>query len=454
MNNKVAKLLYIGIQKYRDEPVVEKIDLLNKTQWLNVDEIKAMQLEKLREMLKYAMNTVPYYKKAFSSYANVINNLSSIDQISELPFITKHIIQSNYSKLKSENYTGKFSVESTSGSTGDPFKFILDRNASAFIRALSYREHMWYGLDIGAKEARFYGIPMDPIPKIKEMIKDFLMNRKRFTVFDLSDDVLKRYYRIIDKYKPEYIYGYTSSVVEFISFMKRNKLKFSTPFLKAIIVTSEVLYDEDRKLMESYLQVPVVNEYGTSELGIIAAQCPDGGMHISAENVVVEIVRNGKTVEYGEEGEVILTGLNNFAMPLIRYRVGDVARMSNKRCKCGRGLPLMENVEGRVNNMVVTPEGKIASGLVFYYISRSLIERDSGIKKFKVIQDALDHVIFQIVKGPGFKDDNLKVLEKKTHEYLSPKMNVSFEFCDNIPHTTSGKIIHFISKIGSPYHSN
>jgi phenylacetate-CoA ligase len=229
--------------------------------------------------------------------------------------------------------------------------------------------------------------------------------------------------------------------------MRDRKLEFKRDFLKAIIVTSEVLTNEQRILMESYFNVPVINEYGCSEVGIIAAECPHHGLHISAENIVVEIMKNGSPAKLGELGEVVITSLNNHAMPLIRYKIGDVATISNKSCSCGRALPLLKNIEGRVNNMVVTPEGKISSGLVFYYISRSLIEKKGGVKKFKVVQNQVDRITFQIVKDEDFKEHNLNTLVKKTHEYLSPSIQVDFQFCPELAHRTNGKIIHFVSNL-------
>lgn len=444
-----AKAVYEALQSLRGESVLRKLEFLEESQWLRREEIEAIQFEKLKNMLIYAVENVPYYKRVFGAYKDIINDFRAIREMGNFPLLTKHEIQSNYHLMESSNFNGKASVESTSGSTGDPLKFKLDRNMSSFMRALSYREHRWYGLDIGTKEARFYGMPMDFIPIAREWIKDVLMNRRRYSVFDLSNKRLFDYYQKITKFQPEYIYGYTSSVYEFVKYLHDNNIRFKKPFLKAIIATSEVLYQEDKIFMENWMEVPVVNEYGTSELGIIAAQCPQGNMHISSENVFIEIINNDSNVNGDGRGEVILTGLNNYVMPLIRYRVGDVALLSNDCCSCGRGLPLLKQIEGRVNNMVVTPEGKVSSGFLFYYISRSLIERNGGIKKYRVIQNSPDNITFQIVKGMNFEDKNLAILEKKTHEYLSSKINVKFEFYENLESTRNGKSMHFISRINS-----
>jgi phenylacetate-CoA ligase len=451
VNASTAKTVYGVVQAIRDEHVFEKLRYLEKTQWLSQREIEEIQIRKLRDILIYSLENVPYYQKTLRPYSNTIRNLSSVSEISVLPFLTKQGVQNHYNELQPAKYNGRTALESTSGSTGDPLKFKLDRNASSFHRALSYREHQWYGLDIGAKEARFYGIPMDFFPNMKERVKDFLMNRKRFTVFDLSPEKLYEYYETMNHFKPDYMYGYTSSIFEFVKFMKSRGLRFRTSFLKVVIITSEVLLEEHRRFMESYLEVPIVNEYGTSELGIVAAQCPQGSMHLSSENLIVEIVKNDKGVANGEPGEVVLTGLNNYAMPFIRYKVGDVASAWHGQCPCGRGLPTLKNIDGRINSMVVTPGGKIASGFIFYYMSRSQIEKKGGIEKYRVIQNSPDRILFQIVKGPQFDEKSLRTLEGKTHEYLSPDMNVEFEFVENLPSTTNGKSVHFISKLSSPF---
>ncbi|MFX0134658.1 MAG: phenylacetate--CoA ligase family protein [Candidatus Hodarchaeota archaeon] len=447
MSVNIPKTIYWIIQRVRKEPVFEKLKWLESTQWWSREEIEQLQLRKLKEILKYALDNIPYYQQTLKSYSDLIHNLQSVSELSSLPLLTKQQIRDNFYLLQNPMFQGRTKTESTSGSTGDPMQFIHDRNAGAFARALSYREHKWYDLNVGDREARFYGIPMDFNAKLKEKVKDFLMNRKRFCVFDLSEESLIQYYKIINKYQPGYIYGYTSAVFEFIKFLKNHNLRFRGDFIKAIIVTSEVLVIQQREIMESYLNIPIVNEYGCSEVGIIAAECPHHGLHISAENIVVEIIKNGAPAKPGEPGEVIITGFNNFAMPLIRYKVGDVAIISDKSCSCGRALPLLENIEGRVNNMVVTPEGKISSGLIFYYISRSLIENNGGVKKFKVIQDRIDRITFQIVKDKNFNEENLRALVRKTHEYLSPNIHVDFEFFSELPHRTDGKIIHFVSKL-------
>ena len=443
----IAKAVYRTIQWGRKEPVFEKLKWLESTQWWSREKIEQLQVTNLKKILKCALKNIPYYQQTLKNYADLIHNLKSVSELSFLPVLTKQQIRTNFNLLQNPIFRGRTKTESTSGSTGDPMQFVHDRDGGAFARALMYREHKWYNLNVADREARFYGIPMDFNTKLKEKIKDFLMNRKRFSVFNLSEDSLNRYYEMINKYKPSYIYGYTSAVFEFINFMKNRNLRFKGDFIKAIIVTSEVLVAEQREIMESYLNIPVVNEYGCSEVGIIAAECPHHGLHISAENIIVEIINKNAPAKPGESGEIVITGLNNFAMPLIRYKVGDVAIMSDKSCSCGRNLPLLQNIEGRVNNMVVTPEGKISSGLIFYYISRSLIENNGGVKKFKVIQNEIDQITFQIVKDENFNEASLNALVKKTHEYLSADIQVDFEFFSELTHRTDGKIIHFVSKL-------
>jgi phenylacetate-CoA ligase len=282
MDSTIGEAIYRTIQYIRKEPVFEKLEWLNSTQWWKKEEIENLQLSKLKKILRNAYSHIPYYQKTLKPYLDIIHHLQSVSELISLPFLTKQKIHDNFHLLQNPIYKGRISTESTSGSTGDPMKFVHDRNGGAFARALSYREHQWYDLHIGCREARFYGIPMDFKAKHKEKLKDFLMNRKRFCVFDLSEDSLKRYYRMINRYQPEYIYGYTSAIFEFIQFMRNNNLRFKKDFLKAVIVTSEVLLIDHRKIIESYLNVPVINEYGCSEVGIIAAECPEHGLHISA----------------------------------------------------------------------------------------------------------------------------------------------------------------------------
>ena len=253
MNAKTARILYQAIQDFRKEPVSEKLKWLETTQWWSREEIARYQLNKLKEILVYALEKIPYYQQSFKAHSDLIRHLKSISELSSLPFLTKEQLRHNFSSLQNPGFKGRILIDSTSGSTGDPMRFVHDRTAGAFARALLYREHRWHNLDIGEKEARFYGTPLDASIKFKEKIKDFMMNRKRFCVYDLSESSLRLYHKKINSYRPPYLYGYTSAIFELISFMRNQNLRFQGDFLKAIIVTSEVLIDEQRESLWNHI---------------------------------------------------------------------------------------------------------------------------------------------------------------------------------------------------------
>ena len=257
----------------------------------------------------------------------------------DLPIMTKKDFQKPLAERLSEGYTIKnVYVNKTSGSSGDPFIFAKDNFCHALTWANIINRFSWFGIDFNTSlQARFYGIPLDFIGNTKERIKDFLSKRYRFTIFDLSDIILENILKKFQHKKFDYINGYTSSIVLFAKFLKEKNIVLKTvcPTLKCCVVTSEMLFEEDKILMESYFGVPVINEYGASELDLIAFQSrnvgTDGEWRVNSETLFVEILdEENKVLPYGKEGRVVITSLYNKAHPFIRYDIGDVGILDEK----------------------------------------------------------------------------------------------------------------------------
>lgn len=384
----------------------------------------------------------------YQKWVHLINS-NKINNWADIPVITKKDFQMDIDAIITTGLRkSKLHIHNTSGSTGTPFYFAKDK----FCHAMNWAEidyHLLkHSINIGeSKQARFYGIPLSGFKYYKERLKDFLANRVRFPVFDLSD---KKLYEILNEFKKkkfEYINGYTSSLVIFAKFLiDRNiVLKDICPSLKVVFPTSEVVDNIDRNYMERGFGVSVRNEYGAAELDILAFEDEDGDFVLNEETLFIEILDDDNNpVGPGEEGKVIVTSLYNKAMPFIRYELGDKAILSSK-IKFGKRV--LENVVGRTNDIIKLPSGKISPGLTFYYISKKLLESGGRIKEFIIIQKALDTFLFKYVANEELSETEKFEIQNAIDLYLESGLICEFLRCEYIERTKAGKLKHFFSEL-------
>ena len=389
-----------------------------------------------------------YHLQNNPCYQGIANrgNYSSWD---EVPVMTKSDLQRPLAERLSAGFSeNNVYVNKTSGSSGHPFVFAKDRFSHAMTWAEILDRYSWYGMDFHkTKQARFYGIPLDKSGYRKERFKDWLSNRYRFPIFDLSDQKLAQY---LEKFKAksfDSIYGYTSSIVLFAKYLESENisLKQICPSLKYCITTSEMLYDNDKALMEEVFGVPVINEYGASELDLIAYTNPDGEFQLNSETLHVEVVdEEGRSLPDGEEGRIVITSLYNKAHPMIRYDIGDAGIIE----RSGRWKrPILRKLVGRTNDVAVLPGGKVVPGLTFYYVTKSIIEDDSKVKEFIIEQDAEDGFTVRYTSTDLLNDAEIENIKAALEKYVGSGLNLRFVREDIIKRTASGKLKQFSSKI-------
>jgi phenylacetate-CoA ligase len=367
-----------------------------------------------------------------------------ISQWEELPVIRKVDIQGELSEvLNSER--GVVYRGSTSGSSGHPMVFSKDKYAHAMTYAAydaSYRSH---GIDLSMRQARFYGIPLRGLGRFKEQVKDIAMNRVRFPVFDLSDIVLDGYLERLSRGQFDYVYGYSSSILLLSKHVVRKHLvmKDLMPRLKAVIVTSEMCSSEDVEMIRIAFGVRVLNEYGASEIGLIALTDNDGAWRIDRETVYVEVVNDaGDVVDDGQVGRILVTSLFNRAMPFIRYEIGDMGSILRKADK-----DVILELTGRTNDWVILPSGRRAAGLTFYYVSRQMLATNQGIKEFIIRQVKPEKFIFEVVSETPLTDRDKGAIRKGAELYLEPGLDIEIVQKDRILRPASGKIKQFYSEL-------
>lgn len=391
---------------------------------------------------------VEYHLKNNSSYQKLVGK-TTFNNWNDLPIMTKKDFQKPLIERLSTGFSLKnVYVNKTSGSSGDPFIFAKDKFSHALTWANIINRFGWHGIDFNSSyQARFYGIPLDFIGNRKERFKDFLTNRFRFSIFDLSDKVLEIFLKKFETKKFDYINGYTSSIVLFAKFLQQKKivLKDICPTLKVCVVTSEMLFDEDKILLEKQFGVPVVNEYGASELDLIAFQNPDGEWQVNSETLFVEILDDNNIVlPYGAAGRIVITSLFNKAHPFIRYDIGDIGILDRKSTS---KKPILQQLIGRTNDIALLPSGKKSPGLTFYYVTKSIIEDDGNVKEFVIKQTKIDTFEIEYVSKSELNLEQIQKIEAAIALYLEKGLIFTFVRKEKLERSKSGKLKQFVSNL-------
>jgi len=417
---------------------------LKKVQSLRSEEFHKWQDKQKWSIAKHHYDNNPFYRNKVGNYFP--------DKWEDIPIMEKSDYQDDLEKLLSKGYTRKNTyVANTSGSSGHPFFFAKNKEAHAMTWALIKDRYNWHGLRLNSKQARFYGIPLETTSYRQEKIKDSIINRIRFPIFDMSDETLGKYLKKFRKIKFEYIYGYVNSLVLFARFLISNKkiLREICPSLKICITTSEVLTSEDRRILTKGFGLKIINEYGVSEAGaIVAFENQKNNWLLNKETQFIEIVNDqGFQMPDGEIGNIVITDLYNIAMPFIRYLVGDIG-MFKKDTKIN-GYKVLDKLLGRTNDNIILPSGKVSPGLTFYYISRSILESSGVLKEFIIRQTAVDTFIFDIVSDRDLNVNEIKEIQYKMIKYLEPELKLIINRVKKIIRPPSGKLKHFYSEIKS-----
>ena len=389
---------------------------------------------------------VDFHLQNNSFYQELVGNKNDY-KWEDLPILNKQNLQKPLVERLSKGYTLKnVYLNKTSGSSGTPFVFAKDKYSHALTWASNIMRFGWFNIDFNhSYQARFYGIPMDFVGYQKERFKDFLSHRFRFPVFDLSDEVLEKFLQKFKTKKFDYLNGYTSSIVLFAKYLEQKNiiLKEICPTLKACFVTSEMLFESDKKLLEKQFGIPIINEYGASELDLIAFENPKGEWQVNAETLFVEILdENNKVLPYGEEGRIVITSLFNKANPFIRYEIGDIGILDEKSTP---QKPILKKLIGRTNDVAILPSGKKSPGLTFYYVTKSIIEDDGNVKEFIIRQTKLDTFEIEYVSEKGLTREQIQSIREAISIYLEPNLKFTFTRRIALERNNRGKLKQFKS---------
>jgi phenylacetate-CoA ligase len=414
---------------------------LGVSQYWSQDEIRKLQYAKLRKLLIHAYQTTTYYKQLFDNSNFVPEQFATVDELKRIPFLTKNIIRSNNETLLSSVFASdQLHSSETGGTTGVKMQFFRNNSCLASKEASRYRFEQWTGWDFGERMGLVWTAQQDYVGHwtTKAKIKNELFERQVVLPAAILDDVkIESYLQLLVKKKPTMIRAFSSPIYEVARVAL--KLNMNFPSIKGIVTTGEPLYQHQRQLVEKAFGCKVLDSYRCREVGPIAQECVEQkGLHINSESLFVEVVPPAEVGVYEDgTGDIVVTDLLNFGMPLIRYKIGDMGILSSRKCDCGRGLPMLEQICGRSADNLRAVDGRqiTAGSLVLYLVD----EAPGSLGQVQIIQDKTDHLIIRMTPDPP-PTERIKLYQVKVvKQMFGEEMNISFEIVDEIKRGESGK---------------
>lgn len=424
-----------GIQRRR---TLEYLRELEDSQYWPGERIERLQLARLQTLVSRAYATCPYYRETWKTLGLKPEDLRTLADFRHWPLLSRQNLQQRYNDLCSSS-ANHLVRSSTGGSTGEPVQFAFDSDSAQRRAAMTHRGYAWAGATPGAKRLYIWGTALGKVSwpqRGKDWIVSRVKRQRVLSCFQFTPKRMRGYLRDLNRYRPEVIVAYTNPLYEFARFLDENGLHPVSP--RAIVVGAERLYDFQREQIQSVFQAPVFETYGSREFLLIAAECSEHrGLHVSAENLLVEIVDdNGMPTATGEQGRVVITDLTNFGMPFIRYAIGDLAIAGGEACPCGRGLPLLQGLRGRQLDTIVTPDGRRLPGEFFPHLFKDYAQ----IRRLQVMQADPSQITIKLVAQPPLSPAELDHLERQIREASGPQLRITFRFVDDIPLTANGKL--------------
>ncbi len=419
---------------------------LERSQWWTAEQIELHQIERLRSFLIRAGKKVPYYRRLFNDLRFDPEALGSLQDMERLPFLTKDVIRKNLEELKAKG--ARLSLFNTGGSTGEPLQFFIGKERVAHDVAAKWRVTRWWGVDIGDPEIVVWGSPIElgVQDRVREL-RDRVLRTQLLPAFEMSEKRLDQFVDRICETKPKMLFGYPSALSLIADHAAARGREVWGVGVQVAFVTAEQLFEHQKRTISGAFGCAVANGYGGRDLGFVAHECPDGGLHVTAEDILVEIVdEQGRAVPKGEKGEIVVTHFASGGFPFVRYRTGDVGTLSEWLCPCGRGLPILEAVHGRTTDFIVAEDGTIMHALAVIYAVRDV----PGVKNFKVLQEDRSHTRVFLIPENGFSLEAEEKIRARLAERLGKGVRISMERVDEIPRSASGKHRYVESRVKVP----
>lgn len=447
----IIRTVLLPVQElFRGGRFVRCLRELEHQQWLSPEEIQNIQLQKLQRLLVHCAGNVPYYQRLFRTHGFDPARVRSQEELAQLPPLTKADLQAHKRELMAVNMPPQeFLPNRSGGSSGQVTQFFLDRRCLDYARAAQHRYYRWLGFRFGDRQALVWGSPTDlsQTRRVVRRVRSYCLNKLWLDANQLTDASIDAYLAEIMRFQPRLVVGYATGLTCLAEYLLIRGLRI--PSLLGIVSTAEVLPEPKRDVIEKGFGVKVYDRYGCGEMKDIAQQCGlSHHSHVNADNVLVEFLQDDLTIPFGAVGEVVATNLNNYAMPLLRYRLGDLGHAVKEQCPCGRGLPLMSVLSGRIYEILTLPNGGRVHAALLNHIMYGL----PGIRQYQIIQETFDRLVCRIIRGPEFDVDTPTRIRSEISRYLGAEVQVAFEFPGRIQPSPSGKH-QFIYSTLKPFES-
>jgi phenylacetate-CoA ligase len=435
-----GRVLFPLHERLKRKPTFTWLRDLERTQWLPPDRLREYQFGRLRRLIEWAYARVPFYRELMDEHGLPPARLQSPDDFHRLPPLTRDVIRARFEDLRARAKLPGVHRRSSGGSTGAPVTIEVDMGRMGMAEGARLRALRWFAVNPGEREALIWGSPLEITrqDRVRD-IRDWLLNSKILPAFDMGEDKLPDTARALLAYRPAKIYGYANAVYLLARYFRRERLP-RPDGLRVVFTTAEPLFPFQREAITAAFGCPVAEEYGCRDGGLVALGCPAGGLHIVAEGSYVEILNP----DASGRGEILLTCLDSLAFPTVRYRTGDIGAFDPSPCACGRSLPKLHPVEGRLLDFLVTPGGRMLHPTSAMHILRDI----AWVRESRVIQEAVDHLVVQLVTEHPLSPEEELGLLAKFRVLLGEGMRVDIVQLAALPPSASGKFRPVESRVG------
>lgn len=445
INSLIGGSIYRLQEQLLRRPTFAYLRELEHSQWLSRQEIEQLQLQKLQRLLGVAVQHCPWHAARIETAGLNLSRPLALADFQKLPTMDKAEAAANRDQLVWRDAPGGAFRYNTGGSSGKPLIFYYGRQRQASDAAGRMRARRWWGVEPGEREVYLWGAPVElnKTDRIKTL-RDRLVNQLVLNAFDMSAKHMDGYIQAIQSWQPRCLYGYASSVALLAAHAKERGIRFKLPKLRVVCTTGEPLFPHQRSLIQEVFGVPVANEFGSRDIGFTAHETPHGQMLLISESILLEVLdAQGQPVKLGEVGEAVMSGLCSEAQPFIRYRTGDMVRLSEESCHDGRGLHVISEVMGRSTDFLVKSDGTIMHALAGIYVLRSV----EGVAEFKMIQHGLRDLEVLVVRNINWREEALRKIEMGLKERMGEDVNIRIQLVDDIAPEASGKHRYVVSHV-------
>ncbi len=440
----VSNALFPMHEKLKGHTTIQVHKQLERSQWLSPTEVAALQNKRLRSFLCDIGEKVPYYRDLFAEIKFDPGAVGCVADLQKLPLLGKPDIRANMDNMTAVD-AGQLQRFNTGGSSGEPLIFMLGNERVSHDVAAKRRATRWWGVDIGDPEIVVWGSPIELNAQDRlRLLRDKLFRTRLLSAFEMSEKNLDSFVASIRRARPKMLFGYPSSLSHIAKYADDRGINMQDLGIRVAFVTSERLYDHQRQQIERTFACRVANGYGGRDAGFIAHECPEGSLHITAEDIIVEIQRpDGSIAPPGDSGEIVVTHMATRDFPFVRYKTGDIGAIDEKPCSCNRGLPVLKELQGRTTDFLVAMDGTVMHGLALIYVLRDL----KGVKEFKIIQESLDLVRVLVVPDSQWDKTIKGAIVDGFRERLGRSVIVEVEVKTEIEAEASGKRRYVVSHV-------